>query len=183
MGKPSFIGKPSFSFTAAAALALLVPLALAGSSAAAGQRPVVPPENSAATQYTEAYPTAGGDSTPHGSSHSPGRVLGRRDAKQLEAAGPEGKAAAEVAAATAPSAAAPPRRAPGSKRPGGSGASPRAGAARGGGQDGSSGLGEVLGQATGASSGGMGVLLPLIVLGALAWSGAYAWRRRRRGAG
>jgi hypothetical protein len=45
--------------------------------------------------------------------------------------------------------------------------------------DGSSPFGEVLGQATGSSSSGhMGLLLPLIVIGTIAWSLAFLWRRR-----
>jgi hypothetical protein len=49
--------------------------------------------------------------------------------------------------------------------------------------NGSSGLGEILRQATGStSSGEMGLLLPLLILGALAWSVAYALGRRRHGA-
>ena len=47
--------------------------------------------------------------------------------------------------------------------------------------DGSSGLGAVLGQATGSSdSGQLGLLLPLIVLATIAWSVAYLVRRRRQ---
>jgi hypothetical protein len=46
---------------------------------------------------------------------------------------------------------------------------------------GSSGLGEVLGQATGSSSSGqLGLLLPLVVIGAIAWALAFFWRQRRR---
>jgi hypothetical protein len=43
---------------------------------------------------------------------------------------------------------------------------------------GSSGVSEVLGQATGASSGQMGVFLPLVLLAALILALVYAWRRR-----
>jgi hypothetical protein len=49
--------------------------------------------------------------------------------------------------------------------------------------DGSSGLGEVIGEATGSSSsGGPGFLLPLAIVAAIAWALAYL-RRRRRPAG
>ena len=44
--------------------------------------------------------------------------------------------------------------------------------------NGSSGLGEVLGQATGSSSGEMGLLLPLALLAALLWA-ALMFRRQR----
>lgn len=51
-------------------------------------------------------------------------------------------------------------------------------AANGGGPDGSSGLGEVASTALGSSNGGLGPLLPLILLAALLWGGYYAWRQR-----
>jgi hypothetical protein len=79
--------------------------------AATAAEAVVPPSNSAAAQYTEAFPTSGGDKKTEGAAHhrSPAKVLGSHKAKKLEKQGPEGKAAAEVAAATAPaSVAAPP---------------------------------------------------------------------------
>jgi hypothetical protein len=45
---------------------------------------------------------------------------------------------------------------------------------------GSSGLGEVIAEATGSSSsGGLGMLLPLAIAGAIAWSLAFLWRQRR----
>jgi hypothetical protein len=177
---------------------------------------LVPPGNSAATQYTEAVPTAGGpkatNPSKHGGSKSPQQVLGNGNAKKLDAQGPEGHAAAEVAAATAPVAVsgggegAPP--ASGHSSPGktangsGSGGSGSNGGGSPGheasgdapesttGQEatlvseqiptGSSGFGEVLGQATGSSSGQLGLLLPLIVLATIAWSVAYVVRRRRQ---
>lgn len=173
---------------------------------------LIPPGNSAATQYTEAVPTAGGpkatNPSKHGGSKSPKQVLGSRNAEKLDAQGPEGHAAAEVAAATAPSAvsgggenasAAPRHASPdqaangsgssGSGSPGegtstdtpGSPAGPEATLAAEQIPNGSSGLGEVLGQATGSSSSGqLGLLLPLIVLGAIAWSVAFVLRRRKR---
>lgn len=67
---------------------------------------VVPPDNSAVNQYTETYPTAGGDRDAHKGSKgqtSPNKVLGSRNARRLEQQGAEGRAAAEVAAETAPS--------------------------------------------------------------------------------
>jgi len=73
-------------------------------AAATAAEAVVPPSNSAAAQYTEAFPTSGGDKKTEGAAHhrSPVKVLGSHKAKKLEKQGPEGKAAAEVAAATAP---------------------------------------------------------------------------------
>jgi hypothetical protein len=178
---------------------------------------LVPPGNSAATQYTEAVPTAGGpkasNNSRHGGGKSPKQVLGHRNAQKLDAQGPEGRAAAEVAAATAPTAVssgdegtpATQPRAPSGSAPDSSGAggSSSNGGAPGGHRDsgrtgrspagrgvalaseqipsGSSGLGQVLGQATGASSSEqLGLLLPLVVLGAIAWSIAFVLRRRRQ---
>jgi hypothetical protein len=72
--------------------------------AAGVEEAVVPPSNSAATQYTEAFPTSSGDKKTDQATHhsSPDKVLGSHNTKKLEEQGPEGKAAAETAAATAP---------------------------------------------------------------------------------
>jgi hypothetical protein len=168
----------------------------------------VPPSNSAATQYTEAFPTAGGDkdaenggTTQH---HSPAKVLGSRNAQRLESQGPEGNAVAAIAAETAPvesvtttpatqspkSEASPGPSKPQAKskshhpkKP--SYASPPPAhepqSLSSAEPSGSSGLGEVLAQATGSSSsGGLGLLLPLALLGALAWAIAYLSSQRRK---
>jgi hypothetical protein len=93
---------------------LLAAMAIAALSAtpaaAAGvEEAVVPPSNSAATQYTETFPTSGGDKkTDQKPSHrSPAKVLGTHNAQKLAKQGPEGQAAAEAAAATAPHSIAP----------------------------------------------------------------------------
>lgn len=167
----------------------------------AGAAPYVPPGNSAATQYTEAIPTAGGPKASGGKARSPGKVLGARNAAKLEARGPAGHAAAALAAATAPatipiltsdSSAAPhggsggggaQNAGPGHANPPGEG-SGRA-IARGGqpseaqSPSGSSGFGEVIGQATGSSSGQLGLLLPLLIVAVAIWSVAYLLRQRR----
>ncbi len=81
--------------------ALLIVLVAAGPAAA---EPVIPPANSAANQYTESFPTGGGDRNAYaeGDEISPGKVLGKRNAEKLDAQGEEGRAAAELAAETAP---------------------------------------------------------------------------------
>lgn len=83
------------------AIAALFPIP---ASAAAAEEAVVPPSNSAAAQYTEAFPTPGGDKKTDQAAHhrSPLKVLGSHKTKKLEEQGPAGKAAAEVAASTAP---------------------------------------------------------------------------------
>jgi cytoskeletal protein RodZ len=193
-------------------LSLLATIAIFAAPTAAQAEYLIPPNNSAATQYTEAVPTAGGpkatDPSNHGKHQSPSKVLGGRNAERLDAQGPEGQAVAEVAAETAPVAVVAAgsdgasqdkhRSAsqPGTNDAGSGGGSGAAGRTGNGGSgvsvrdtiltsqeipDGSSGLGEVLAQATGSSdSGQLGLLLPLIVLGAIAWSVAYVLRRRKR---
>jgi hypothetical protein len=166
---------------------------------------VVPPGNSAVNQYTEAVPTAGGGQDTGGGGkrsahHAPAKVLGARNAHRLDAQGPQGRAAAEVATATAPSegvrVGSAANGAPvettdqGGGTGGGAGTGkPLGGASQDGGPGGratpapagSSGLGEVLAQATGSSSSGqMGALLPLVILAAIAWSLAFFMRQRRR---
>jgi hypothetical protein len=174
---------------------------------------LIPPENSAVNQYTEAVPTARGhkDVNGDGGRPKPAKVLGSRNARKLDDRGPVGRATAEVAAETAPVAEEQPSRATeegdsegaagagggrgdgGGSDGGGAGAREPVGTQPDGGPsptpaeasdvNGSSGLGEILRQATGStSSGEMGLLLPLLILGALAWSVAYALGRRRHGA-
>lgn len=62
----------------------------------------VPPANSAANQYTESFPGAGGESGGKRKDVTPGTALGAGNAKKLESKGKTGKEAAEVAAETAP---------------------------------------------------------------------------------
>ena len=166
----------------------------------------MPPENSAATQYTEAVPTAGGDKPSGGKGRkpTPAKVLGGRNAHRLESKGKEGREVARVVAETAPAVTA---TAPAARQAGG-GEATNGKQKGGGGNDsgqggnvrpdtgspaattkvlvarklpsGSSGLGEVLAEATGSSSSsGLGLLLPLAILAALAWALAFLWRQRQ----
>lgn len=176
---------------------LLATVAILAVSAPAQAEYLVPPGNSAATQYTETYPTAGGNKDPEKATgeRAPKEVLGSRNARRLEAQGEEGRAVAEVAAETAPDTE--PAATGGEGRgdendkgesrnedsdapsPGGAGGS--GGSSDSEGPSGSSGLGEVLAQATGSSaSGGTGLLLPLLIVGGIAWAIAYLLRLRRR---
>lgn len=86
---------------------VLAVMAIAPGAAAAADE-VIPPGNSAATQYTEAFPTPGGDKKTDEAAHhrSPSKVLGHSNTRKLEQQGPDGQAAAETAAATAPAPAA-----------------------------------------------------------------------------
>lgn len=190
---------------------LVAAMALAAMPASAAAEAYVPPGNSAATQYTEAVPTAGGPKTTnkprHGQSRSPDKVLGAHKTAKLDAQGPQGKAAAEVAALTAPSTVGAKAEATAASDHGSSGshsgqagsggvqagsgsssgdlsqsvhsASPEHPAQAGSG--GSSAIGEVASQATGSSSSGQpGVWLPLLIAAVVIWSGAYVLQRQRK---
>lgn len=181
--------------TAIAFAALVAP-------AAAAEAPVVPPSNSAANQYTEAFPTPGGDrKTDHSGRRPPRRVLGPGKARELEARGPDGRTLAAVTAATAPAtveAGGAPTdvadRGAAAQGGTGGGGGPTSGpqdepGGDGGGEAsrtvaqpaGSSGAGEVLGQATGLSSAGQSAaLLPLVLIATVLWAVAYLFRQRRR---
>jgi hypothetical protein len=175
-------------------LAAIAALAVAPATALAAKGEVVPPSNSAAAQYTETFPTTGGDKkTDQGSKHSPAKVLGSKNAKKLQKQGPEGQAAAEAAAATAPApveaaptAAAPPPQkedtgdgqghkggGQSGKTGGGSRAQKKGGNASNGGKAidaatpqpaGSSGVGSALEQATGLSTSGQSGMLLPLVV-------------------
>jgi hypothetical protein len=88
--------------TAIAIAALLASLALPSLALAA---PYIPPGNPAASQYTETFPSSGGNVEVNSSigdhGRSPQKALGHHTAKALEEAGPEGAALAGIAAETA----------------------------------------------------------------------------------
>jgi len=188
---------------------LLAATAIAAAPAAAQEAPLVPPENSAVNQYTEAFPTAGGDKDAHdhdGGNRSPKKVLGSDNAKKLREQGPAGQATAELAAETAPSGVETDvedtvvttdesdetEAGAGARSGDGGGQSQSQGKESGQTRntaevrvvvaepDGSSGLSEVIARATGTSStGGMGIFLPLLVLATILWAFAYLARHRR----
>jgi hypothetical protein len=150
-----------------AAFLALVMLALPVASAAASTG-TVPPGVSGANQYTETMPGPGGNEPTRDiggkGGRTPAKVLGHANAAQLEALGPEGRAAAQFAAQSAPnSTAGQPHGVGGTSNP-----------------SGSSGLSQVLGQLTGSSdSGGMGLLLPLLIAMSIVAAAAYGLGRRR----
>lgn len=146
---------------------------------------LVPPENSAATQYTEAFPTAGGPQGTgrgsHGGTRSPTKVLGAANTRKLDVQGAQGRATASAAAATAPSVVTPGKNEQHGARGGTRHASRSAAPSSSPGvPGGSSGFGEVIGQATGSSSSGeLGLLMPIVIVAAITSSLVYLWRRRR----
>jgi hypothetical protein len=165
-------------------VAAIVALCLPAAATAAEP---VPAGNPAATQYTEAFPTAGGPRNAEGSQNGngarPNQVLGERNTRRLESQGEAGREAAALAAETAPSQSggntgSASNGGKGNVNGAGSGARARDGGT--GSDGGGSGLGEVLGQATGSSSGGgISPLLPLVILGTIAWALAYLLRQRK----
>jgi hypothetical protein len=150
-----------------------VSLALPGQVLAAS---IAPPGKAGADQYFETLPSSGGNVAPpagaggNGGSSSGALARignGRAGASGLAHLGPDGTAAAALAVATAPTPA--PRRGHGAGPAGASGA----------GASTASALTHVL---TGSDSGGLGIVLPLLlatsVVAALGLAGA---RLRRRG--
>lgn len=211
--------KPRFLLVPALALVMVAPPATAGAES------IVPPSNSAAAQYTEAFPTAGGEKQVSGHKNgkrTPAKVLGGHDAHKLESKGKQGQEVADFAAETSPASTADaassneapepsegaadsnpqgggkkdghPKEGAGGSGHGGGGSPPGKNPNGGGGTtgtahpsasvgepSGSSGLGEVIGQATGSSaSGQLGLLLPLALAAAIVWALAFYWRQRRR---
>lgn len=173
------------SRTAIGAVAAAIVLLAAPGGASAEY--LVPPSNSAATQYTETIPTGGGKRDAERSdsikARDPDKVLGSGNAKRLEAEGQAGRETAELAAATAPSLAAAGSGPGGGNGPTGGGDSPGNGAeprSTNGQPSGSSAIGEVANQAIGSpSSGQMGMFLPLLIVAALLWSLWYLLRQRQ----
>lgn len=133
---------------------------------------LVPPGVSGASQYTETLPGPGGNEPTSGAGgHNPkstAKALGKGDAQRLEALGPEGRAAAQLATQGASNDQ--------------SKASLQRGRAVDAAGDGANGAGQVLGNLTGTSdSGGMGALLPLLILAAAVAAIAFFVTRRRSG--
>ena len=125
-------------------------LAFSALPSVAAAESVVPPGNSAATQYTETFPTTGGNAevngsingggnSPKGGGRSPSKVLGSHTANQLESHGQEGRTVATLATESAPEG-------------GGEGGGVGGGSGKGGGSNG--GQAAKGGSGSGAPSGG-----------------------------
>jgi hypothetical protein len=157
-----------------AVLGLLVSLVLPASALAAKPtHTIAPPGNSGVSQYQEDVPTVTGNRpsntiAPGGGtqgSGASGGALGPSTLRALDKQGSVGRKAAALAAATAPnlSRPAPPRRIESTGNPG---ASPVA---------------SVVKALTGSSNaGGLGLLLPIILIASLLGAAALALLRRRR---
>jgi hypothetical protein len=152
---------------------------------------LVPPDNSAVNQYTEAFPTARGgkdveQAVRRGRHSVRADSLGTRHKRRLEAKGPDGVAAAVVADLTAPGAPSAPEGqqvdegSPSDER-GAEGDAGEVAAAppSSGPPSGGSGLSELISQATGSNASGASWLLPLALLATIFWAGWFSWRRRQ----
>jgi len=155
-----------------AVIALLVSLALPASALATSPgSSIAPPGNSGVSQYREDVPTAKGNRpssafVPGGTSGSgpSSGALSSSTVRALDKQGSAGRKAAALAEATAPSIAGP------SKNSGSASQDP-----------GSSPVTSVVKALTGSSSsGGLGPLLPIILIGSLLGVTALAVLRRRR---
>jgi hypothetical protein len=148
-------------------LIALVALALALASPAMAQSPKTnaPPGNSAIDEYLETIPGAGGDSHP-GSQGGDGGQHTDAAQQKLARMGPDGRALARLVAATAPARAGTDRTHRGSDQ---SGPSDRSVALSLSGARAGSPVGAALAAAVGRDDGGgLGLLLPAILLGSLA---------------
>ncbi len=192
----------------------LAALALVAALPAGAGAENVPPGNSGANQYTEVYPTGGGNRNAYaeGDELSPDKVIGKKNVTKLKEHGEEGEEVAELAAETAPVAEDDGEvvvvEEEGSSGGGtGGGAGNASGGGNGGGDgaasgepanqqpridsptttpvaadtdvQGSGGFGEIVSQMFGTSGNGMGALLPLLTLGAIAWAFLFAARQRQ----
>jgi hypothetical protein len=157
----------------------------------------VPPGVSGANQYTETLPGPGGNSQAGGGGggaggngatgggKSPSQALGAANARKLEALGPEGAAAAQLATESAPANAKQGNtkdKKPGAKA--GHGAGSKSSPAKGSTDkpQGSSGVQQVLSQITGtggSDSAGMDWLLPLLIGASVILAAAYVFARNR----
>jgi hypothetical protein len=159
-----------------AAFALLLALALP--AVADAQRSNAPPGNSGVDQYRETVPQSGGnhpvDPSGKGGHGGHGGLSGQA-LHALRGQGADGAAAAKLAEATGPS-----QR---HRRPAGHGTgAPRAGKGASATLDRATGgvLDALAAIVTGNGSGGMGAVLPLLFLLALAGAGAFVLVQRRR---
>lgn len=181
-----------------AMIALLAALLIPATCSAAEY--YVPPSNSAVNQYSESFPTAGGErgDSERGSVRKKSRVaaVGAENVRKLDQRGPDGAATAEVVAATSPTPVAPeaedladsPRSAADSRQddrvePAAAGDDDRGSGGRGtpAPADGAPWLETVAPRAVGLGpSDGLGALFPLLLLAATGWAASQAIRLYRR---
>jgi hypothetical protein len=160
-----------------AALVALALLASPGAAAAQSLKTNAPPGNSAIDEYLETVPAASGNARPRppGASGGSSSSLTAAERARLEKLGPDGKTLAAAIDATSPA------RSTGSGSSAGAGSgsgSPGTGSVAAG--EGRSPISQVLDVAAGRDGGGgMGVLLPAILLASLLGFITLAVMRRR----
>jgi hypothetical protein len=169
-----------------AALATTAALALVGPGTAAAII-IAPPGKAGANQYFETIPSSDGNAAPPGSSGATpagggslaGLGRGRAGAAGLSKLGKDGHAAAALAAATAPGH---PRGGSGTNgAPGTNGATSSGGAGSLPAGRGDSSPGAILDALTGSDSGGLGAILPIVMVAALLVFAAALLAKRRAG--
>jgi hypothetical protein len=151
--------------------------ALTASAAAAKPRFLTPPGNSGITQYSEVVPSGAG-STPTGGGHSsPAGNVPPAAARALAGRGTARKELLQFVGSTAPNGAAK----AGARSGAGANPAGRRGvsAASAANPSGSPGLLSFVKSLGGGGSGGMGVILPLILAAALLGAALALWARRR----
>lgn len=177
-------------------LLVLGALVLSGTAAAKPPTTIAPPGDSAVSQYVEDVPTDRGATPSPPSAGSQGGALTTGQARRLDGLGSQGRVLASVVNATAPAAAAGSSRARGAGDSSAAGSGGAAAAGVGFGRGGSSG-GAGTGSASalplaggrspasllvhafvGGGAGGLGIILPAMMLAAA--FGAVAWSVRRR---
>jgi hypothetical protein len=149
--------------------------------ALAQDKTVAPPGNSGVGEYLEIVPGAGGNTPASGgggtsgpsTSQSPGAALGSKTASQLERLGADGKQAAALAAAGAPT-----DRATARKRDKGSVLGTEADKGKSIASAGGGGRVGTIATALSGEGGGMGLLFPLLLGGALVAAVALLAARR-----
>jgi hypothetical protein len=167
------------------ALLVLASLLVLAAPAQAGYRLIYPPGHAGADEYAEVIPTADGNTAPPSPGGGSGPLTksstqaiahignGRAGAAKLERLGKDGHAAAALATATAPASLAP--AAPAKARPGRHGVTAPAVHVPAAGGSISSGISHALG-----GSGGLGVLLPILLLATVLAALVFGLARLRR---
>jgi hypothetical protein len=148
---------------------------------------VAPPGQSAIDEYLETVPTAGGgtgaDKAPASGGPAAAKVIPAKALKRLQASGADGEAAAALAGATAPPTPAKKRSSSPSSDIAPSDVSESRGSGAASVTGSSDGLPTVVAKAVTGSGGGLGVGLPLLLVGIALGAAATSLLRRRGGGG
>lgn len=158
-------------------------IAVAAPSAQAASDHTAPPGNSGVDQYFEAVPSAGGPTRP-GGTPSAGKALPKRVQQSLAAQGSDGEAVLRLVQSTAPPGApkaAGEKGSSSSKSTTGSGSSPSTATGNDAAPSGSVLASTAKAVQLGGERGGMGALLPILLVITAVAASAYVVMRRRSG--